>query len=69
MATTTGALSSLQSSSYLSLTMKEIDPVRDLNNYLQEIKKPENLTQYLSFSSQQTGQKDKAVHTGTYTCQ
>lgn len=49
--------------------MKEIDPVRDLNNYLQEIKKPENLTQYLSFSSQQTGQKDKAVHTGTYTCQ
>ena len=60
-----GELSSLQYSSYLSLT--GLDPVRGLCNYLQEVKK-ENLNQYLSFTAEQTGNNNEVVHTGMYTC-
>ncbi|KAN0128579.1 hypothetical protein V8E53_013624 [Lactarius tabidus] len=42
------------------------DPVRDLNNYLQEVQKPTNLTQFLRFSSEQMGPSNQAIHQGTY---
>jgi len=36
---------------------------------LQGVKKGENLTKYLVFTSHQDGKNSKAVHTGTYTFQ
>ncbi|KAI0248820.1 hypothetical protein BJV78DRAFT_1284475 [Lactifluus subvellereus] len=44
-----------------------LDPVRDLNNYLQEIQKPTTLVPFLRFSSVQQGPNHQAVHVGTYT--
>ncbi|KAI0273157.1 hypothetical protein BGY98DRAFT_936372 [Russula aff. rugulosa BPL654] len=45
------------------------DPVRDLNNYLQEVNKGENLTKDLTFSTtdEQTGENNQVIHTGRYT--
>ncbi|KAI9508136.1 hypothetical protein F5148DRAFT_1284396 [Russula earlei] len=42
------------------------DPVRDLNNFLQEVRKPENLVPLLRFTSVQTGPNNEAKHHGTY---
>ncbi|KAI0248821.1 hypothetical protein BJV78DRAFT_1284476 [Lactifluus subvellereus] len=43
------------------------DPVRDLNNYLQEIQKPTNLAPLLQWSCVQNGPNHQATHIGTYT--
>ncbi|KAH9983198.1 hypothetical protein BJV74DRAFT_886989 [Russula compacta] len=42
------------------------DPIRDLNNFLQGIRKPENLVPLLRFSTVQTGPNNQATHTGIY---
>ena len=52
----------------ISLIESSSDPVRDLNNYLQVVKHGQNLTRYLSLSSQQTGLNNRAVHVVIYTC-
>ena len=52
----------------ISLIESSSDPVRDLNNYLQVVKQGQNLAPYLSFSSQQTGLNNRAIHVGIYTC-
>ena len=47
--------------------------VRDLNNFLQEVQKPNNLTPYLCYHSEfereKMGPNYLNIHHGTYTCQ
>ncbi|KAI0248819.1 hypothetical protein BJV78DRAFT_1284474 [Lactifluus subvellereus] len=43
------------------------DPVRDLNNYLQEVQDGIDLTPFLHFTKKQMGPNNQAVHTVTYT--
>jgi len=44
-----------------------LDPIRELNNYLNEIHNPENLIPFLQFSTVQSGPNSQAIHTATYT--
>jgi len=43
------------------------DSVIELNNFLQEVKRPVNLAPFLHFTSVQTGPDNQATHAGTYT--
>ena len=45
------------------------DVVRDLNNFLQHVQKPNNLTKYLHHSSEQVGPNNMCTYQVTYTCQ
>ncbi|KAF8270942.1 hypothetical protein EI94DRAFT_1797546 [Lactarius quietus] len=42
------------------------DPVQELNNFLQQVQKPTNLTQFLQYRNEQVGPNNQAVHHGTY---
>lgn len=53
----------------LLVSNKSADPVRDLNNFLQQVQKPTNLVPFLHFNSEQQGPNNQATHTVTYTCQ
>ena len=44
------------------------DPVRDLNNYLQEVQRPTNLTQFLHWRIEHIGPNNQAIHRVTYIC-
>jgi len=41
------------------------DPIRDLNNFLQEVR-GHNLVPFLQFTNVQSGQNTQAIYTGTY---
>jgi hypothetical protein len=49
----------------ISYSEDNLDPVRDLNNFLQV----RALVPWLKFANVQTGPNNQAVHTGTYTCE
>ena len=52
-----------------SSPVRTSDPVRDLNNFLQEVRAPKDLAPLLEFASVQAGPGHQAVHAGTYACE
>jgi hypothetical protein len=57
---------SRSSDSKLSLGL---DPVLELNNFLQEVQRPKNLTVYLHYNYELIGPNHQAIHNCTLTCQ